>query len=130
MLRNKIRLLSQIAARFKLSTYQQCTSVNRQPSTIMDIGNIIPHIEALIFASDKPLTSLEITELLNNAFGFMEDKLVLDQVEAAIEGIIEKYNSDFYPFEVRETGGGWQFLTKKEFHKTVAQLNGEKFLKR
>jgi len=28
------------------------------------------------------------------------------------------------------SGGGWQFLTKKEFHKTVAQLNGEKFLKR
>ncbi len=39
-------------------------------------------------------------------------------------------SSEFYPFEVRESGGGWQFLTKKEFHKTVAQLNGEKFLKR
>ncbi|MFM7838180.1 MAG: SMC-Scp complex subunit ScpB, partial [Chitinophagaceae bacterium] len=26
--------------------------------------------------------------------------------------------------------GGWQFLTKKEYHKTVAQLNGDKFLKR
>ncbi|MDQ3682273.1 MAG: SMC-Scp complex subunit ScpB, partial [Bacteroidota bacterium] len=38
--------------------------------------------------------------------------------------------SEFYPFEVKQTGGGWQFLTKKEFHKTVAQLNGEKFLKR
>ena len=31
---------------------------------------------------------------------------------------------------MRESGGGWQFLTKKEYHKTVAQLNGEKFLKR
>lgn len=96
----------------------------------MEIGNIIPHIEALIFASDKPLTSLEITELVNNAFGFMEDKITLDQVESSIEGIIEKYQSDFYPFEVRESGGGWQFLTKKDFHKTIAQLNGDKFLKR
>ena len=96
----------------------------------MDIGHIIPHIEALIFASDKPLTALDITELVNNAFGFMEDKISLDQVEAAIEGITEKYSSDFYPYEVRETGGGWQFLTKKDFHKTVAQLNGDKFLKR
>ena len=96
----------------------------------MEISNLIPHIEALIFASDKPLTSLEITDLINQAFGFMEDKIVVDQVEASLEGIIEKYNSEFYPFEVRQSGGGWQFLTKKDYHKTVAQLNGEKFLKR
>lgn len=63
----------------------------------MDISNIIPHIEALIFASEKPLTSLELTELINNAFGFMEDKITLDQVESAIEGIIEKYTAEFYP---------------------------------
>ncbi len=96
----------------------------------MEITNLIPHVESLIFASDKPLTSLELVELVNNAFGFMEDKITLDQVETAVEGILEKYNSEFYPFEVKMSGGGWQFLTKKEFHKTVAQLNGEKFLKR
>lgn len=96
----------------------------------MEIGNLIPHIEALIFASDKPLTALELTELINNAFGFMEDKIVLDQIESALEGVVEKYRSEFYPFEVRESGGGWQFLTKRDYHKTVAQLNGDKFLKR
>jgi segregation and condensation protein B len=96
----------------------------------MEIGHIIPHIEALIFASDRPLTPVDITELINNAFGFMEDKITMEQVETSIEGIKEKYLSEFYPFELRESGGGWQFLTKKEFHKTVAQLNGEKFLKR
>ena len=96
----------------------------------MEIGHIIPHIEALIFASDRPLTTMDLTELINNAFGFMEDKISLDQVESAIEGIVEKYQSEFYPFEMKESGGGWQFLTKKEFHKTVAQLNGDKFLKR
>ena len=96
----------------------------------MEITNLIPHIEALIFSSDKPLTSLDITELLNNAFGFMEDKISLDQVESSVEGITEKYRSEFYPFELRQSGGGWQFLTKKEYHKTIAQLNGDKFLKR
>ena len=94
----------------------------------MELTNLIPHIEALIFASDKALTTLEITELINGAF--TDDKITLDQVESAIEGITEKYNSEFYPFEVKQSGGGWQFLTKKEFHKTIAQLNGEKFLKR
>jgi segregation and condensation protein B len=96
----------------------------------MEISTIIPHIEALIFASDRPLTSMEITELVNNAFGFMEEKLTLEQIQTAIDGIVEKYASEFYPFEVRESGGGWQFLTKKDYHKTVAQLNGDKFLKR
>lgn len=96
----------------------------------MEITGLIPHIEALIFASDKPLSVLEITDLLNNAFGFMEDKIPLDQIEAAMEGIVEKYASEFYPFEMVQSGGGWQFLTKKQYHKTVAQINGEKFMKR
>jgi len=96
----------------------------------LELSVIIPHIEALIFASEKPLTALEIVELINNALGFMEERITLDQVESCIEGIHEKYQSEFYPFEVKESGGGWQFLTKKDFHKTIAQLNGDKFLKR
>jgi segregation and condensation protein B len=96
----------------------------------MKINNLILHVEALIFASDKPLTTLEILDLVNSALGYMDDKVDLDQVESALEGIVEKYNSEFYPFEVKQSGGGWQFLSKKEFHKTIAQLNGEKYLKR
>ena len=92
---------------------------------LMEISLIIPHIEALIFASEKPLTTLELVELINNAFGFMEERITPDQVASCIEGILEKYQSEFYPFQVIESGGGWQFLTKKEFHKTLAQLNGE-----
>jgi segregation and condensation protein B len=99
-------------------------------ATAMDLSNLINHIEALIFASEKPLTSLDIVELINNAFGFLDDKITLDQVESGIEGIQEKYSADFYPFELRQSGGGWQFLTKREYHKTIAQLNGDKFLKR
>ncbi len=96
----------------------------------MEISTIIPHIEVLIFASDKPLTSLDIVELINNSFGFLEERIMADQVDSALQGIKEKYDSEFYPFEVKESGGGWQFLTKKDYHKTIAQLNGDKFLKR
>jgi segregation and condensation protein B len=97
-----------------------------------DTGSLIPHIEALIFASDKPLTNTEIIDLVNAAFGFTDaaDRIAAEQVDTALEGIVEKYSTEFYPFEVRQSGGGWQFLTKKAFHKTVAQLNGEKFLKK
>ncbi|MFM7672347.1 MAG: SMC-Scp complex subunit ScpB [Bacteroidota bacterium] len=96
----------------------------------MEITQLIPHVEALIFASDRPLSTLELTDLINQAFGFMENKIPMDQVEAAVEGVVEKYAAEFYPFEVRQSGGGWQFLSKKEYHKTIAQLNGDKFLKR
>ena len=96
----------------------------------MDISNLITHIEALIFASEKPLTSIDVTELVNNAFGFMDEKITMEQVETSIEGIREKYASEFYPFELRQSGGGWQFLTKREYHRTIAHLNGDKFLKR
>ena len=90
----------------------------------------MPHIEALIFASDRPLTTLELADYVNNAFGFLEDRATSDQVEAALNGISEKYASAFYPFEVVQSGGGWQFLTKKDYHRTIAQVNGDKFLKR
>lgn len=96
----------------------------------MEISEIIPHIEALIFASDKPLTTMEITELVNNALGFIEDRADPEQVDAALTGIREKYASEFYAFEVKQSGGGWQFLTKPAFHKTIAQINGDKFIKR
>jgi len=96
----------------------------------MEISFIIPHLESLIFASDRPLSKIELCDLLNGALAFLEDRATLDQVEAALEAITEKYQSDHYPFEVRETGGGLQFLTKKAYYKTVAQINGDKFLKR
>ena len=96
----------------------------------MELSEIIPHIEALIFASDKPLSNVDLAELVNSALAFIEDRATQQQVDAAIEGIKEKYATEFYAFELREIGGGWQFLTKKEYHKTVAQLNGDKFLKR
>ena len=113
------------------------TNLTKSNLTLMTISELIPHIEALVFASDRPLTTLEITELINDAFSFMDDKnlpagrqVSLDQVESALEGIVEKYHADFYAFEIIMSGGGWQFLTRKEFHQTVAQLNGDKYLKR
>jgi segregation and condensation protein B len=96
----------------------------------MELSVIIPHIEALIFASDKPLAINELVETLNNAMGFIEDRATPEQIEAAVNAVKEKYDSEFYAFGLVESGGGWQFLTKQEYHKTIAQLNGDKFLKK
>jgi segregation and condensation protein B len=36
----------------------------------------------------------------------------------------------FYPFEVKQIGGGYQFLSKKQFYPALAKLNGEKYTKK
>ena len=59
----------------------------------MELSLIIPHIEALIFASDKPLSASELTGFVNNALGLIDDVSTEDQVDAAIEGIQEKYDA-------------------------------------
>ena len=96
----------------------------------MDIADIIPHVEALIFASDHPLPAIEILDLLNQSQGFLEDKVNINQLTTALDAVREKYASAFYSFEVVESGGGFQFLTKPAYHATVARLNGDKYLKR
>ncbi len=60
---------------------------------------------------------MEITELINNAFGFMEEKLTLEQIQTSIDGIREKYASEFYPFEVRKVAAAGSSLQKEIFTK-------------
>ena len=93
----------------------------------MDIEQLMPHVEALIFASDKALTQIEITEMMGQA---LEEAVEADRIATCISAIMEKYEADYYPFHLTETGGGYQFLTKKAFHKTVLKLNGEKHIKK
>lgn len=93
----------------------------------MEIELLMPHVEALIFASEKPVTPIELTEMVSLA---LEQTIETGRIAGCLEAIHEKYESSFYPFQLKETGGGYQFLTKKTFHKTVLQLNGDKHIKK
>lgn len=93
----------------------------------MDIEQLMPHVEALIFASERPITQIEITEMIGQA---MEEMIETDRIATCIDAIREKYDAAYYPFQLKEAGGGYQFLTKKAFHKTVLQLNGDKHIKK
>jgi segregation and condensation protein B len=95
----------------------------------MDFPQIVAHTEALIFASDKPVSLPELTDLINTALG-LEEKATAELMQNAIDTIAEKYDSDFYPFGLKESGSGYQFLTKATYYKTVALLNGDKYLKK
>ncbi|MBS1614730.1 MAG: SMC-Scp complex subunit ScpB [Bacteroidetes bacterium] len=93
----------------------------------MNIELLMPQVEALIFASERPLTQIELCDYLGAALESPQDPA---GVAACVEAIREKYDSDYYPFSLREIGGGYQFLTKKEFHKTILQLNGDKHIRK
>lgn len=93
----------------------------------MDIEQLMPHVEALIFASERPVTQIEITDMIGQA---MEMSVEADRIATCIDAIREKYDAAYYPFQLKEAGGGYQFLTKKAYHKTVLQLNGDKHIKK
>jgi segregation and condensation protein B len=93
----------------------------------MDIEQLMPHVEALIFASERPLTQIEMTEMLGQA---LEEIIETERIVTCIDAIREKYEAAYYPFQLREIGGGFQFLTKTTYHKTVLQLNGDKHIKK
>jgi len=93
----------------------------------MNIEDLMPHVEALIFAAERPLTQIELSDYLGNTF---ELPIEWERISTCIDAIREKYDASYYPFGLREIGGGFQFLTKKEFHKTVLQLNGDKHIRK
>ncbi|MEN9340131.1 MAG: SMC-Scp complex subunit ScpB [Bacteroidota bacterium] len=95
----------------------------------MTIEDIMLQCESLIFGSNRPLNAMDIEQILKET-STEEDGVDQEQVNSALEAIVEKYASDFYPFEVKQIGGGYQFLSKKAFYPTLSKLNGEKFTKR
>lgn len=83
-------------------------------------------VEALIFASDRPLSLTEIKTLLQAE----EEEINEAVIAGCITSIGSKYDDDQFPFELLESGGGYQFLTKKRYHPLVLRLNGDKYTRK
>jgi len=74
------------------------------------------HIEALIFTADQPLTPDEITNCLKTVYGW---ELTKNEIQEVFDELKLKYSDDEYGFELTEIGGGFQFLSKKDFHTAI-----------
>lgn len=85
------------------------------------------HIEALIFASEKPVTPKEIKACLQEAFGWEVND---EEFEKAVEAIKEKYLADGFSFQLVMTGGGYEFMTKKDFAPLINTFLNQKAKKR
>jgi segregation and condensation protein B len=77
-------------------------------------------LEALIFASENPVSVIELEDCLKKVF---PNELINDEmINAQITMLQEKYSSDQFAFELRKTGGGYQFLTKAPYHESISLL--------
>ncbi len=74
------------------------------------------HIEALVFASNSPISIQEIMDCLEATF---ETEFKEEEVKEAIESIRERYEDDQYAFELVSISGGLRFLTKSAYFGTV-----------
>ncbi|GIV34972.1 MAG: segregation and condensation protein B [Chitinophagales bacterium] len=85
------------------------------------------HIEALIFASEKPVTPKEIKEALKGAYGWEVDEEELSNALTALE---ERYRAEKYSFHLLQCGGGYQFMTKKDFAPLINTFLNQRSKKR
>ncbi len=79
--------------------------------------NIRQHIEALIFSTEQPISLAEIRrciETLANAL-YREDQILV-----YLDALKQKYDDAQYAFQLLQIGGGYQFLTKVEYHETIS----------
>ena len=74
------------------------------------------NVEALIFASEAAVSSDELIASLKAAHGW---ELTREDITDAIGRIKEKYVSEDFSFELNEIAGGYEFLSKKDFHPAI-----------
>ena len=80
------------------------------------MDNLVIYIESLVFAADHPITRNDVRYALENCF---ETQISPEEIDTAVEQLIEKYNAETFAMEVSEIGGGLQFMTKPAFHHVI-----------
>lgn len=85
------------------------------------------HIEAIIFASEHPVTDKEISESLKTTFGW---ELAKDEIQEAIEHLTARYEDELYSFHLVQLAGGYHFMTKQDYYPVINTLLNQKAKKR
>lgn len=70
-------------------------------------------IEALLFATDQPITAQRLTEIVG-----VEKGKILE----AVEELRKNYDDTGRAFQIEEMGGGFLLLSRQEYHRWIARL--------
>ena len=81
------------------------------------LKNLAQYIEALVFATDSPVSVEEIRLCLDETF---ETTFQEEDVIAAVEAVKNRYALDESGVELVEIAGGLQFMTKGAYHAVIA----------
>lgn len=84
-------------------------------------------VEALIFAAEQAMPVHELTKILSQ---YYENELSEEEVATYLEGLQAIYSQSELGFELVKTGGGYLFLTKKQFQPLLALALTERSKKR
>jgi segregation and condensation protein B len=79
-------------------------------------------VEAILFASDDPITSAKITEALKEAL----PEVRKGEVEEVIRQLKADYDNSGRGFSIEEIAGGVQVLTRPQFADIIAKLRRSK----
>ena len=89
--------------------------------------NLEQQIEAIIFSSDRPVTINEILDCLTKAHDAFFETTTIEQ---HLHQLLSKYKAPEYAFTLVETGGGYEFLTKADYHELISVFLNQKSKKR
>ncbi len=74
------------------------------------------HVEALIFCSKQPIRKEDIRGSLAEMF---DADLPTEDIEQAINQLVQKYASDEFSFDIQHVGGGYLFYTKPAYQASI-----------
>ncbi len=88
-------------------------------------------VEALIFASDEPLTLKQVVEILSMADpGERAMKVSADQVRSFVDELNGEYERGGRAFRIVNVAGGYQFATRPQFGIWLGRMMKEKAKRR
>jgi segregation and condensation protein B len=90
-------------------------------------STIQQQIEALIFCATTPITAEDIANVLAEMY---DTPMTVADIAVLLEVVHDKYKTDDFPFQVVQSGGGYQFLTKAVYQDTINVLLKQKSKKR
>jgi segregation and condensation protein B len=79
-------------------------------------------LEAIIYATETPITLEQITALVKDAVvaqGTTEDSEIKSRVRSCLEELVGEYGSSDHGIEIRQVAGGYRMSTKPEQHEMV-----------
>lgn len=87
-------------------------------------------LESILFASQKPLSGKELTNILKGAAEAAKErpeiacfgKVKAEDIAAAMETLEAEYTAQGRAFELRESAAGWQLVTRPDYAPWLRQL--------